>query len=158
MDTFEGKNSKNKVYLKINRKGLSDIAYDVLLGIIIAVIFVVPVMLHINSLANGERLWSEYYSGEIAKLINNANSGDELQIDSSKAMEIARKNRIESHKDVFFFSNEANKICVKMDIESEPKCRFYFKDLNVVDVRSDVSESGNLLRFKIVEADRGGVG
>ncbi len=142
--------------MKLNKKGDMEILSNQIIFLIIAVLVFAGLFWYVSGLRNAAWIWEEYYSKEIVNVINLGERGDKLEIDVTKATSIAKKNEVRSFSEVFTFDNSQNDFCVKLS-QGGKSCYKWFNDLDVVelDIKFGVgNEGGNILIFKLVEADR----
>ncbi|PIY80991.1 hypothetical protein COY79_05065, partial [Candidatus Pacearchaeota archaeon CG_4_10_14_0_8_um_filter_35_169] len=83
---------------------------------------------------NGAAIWEEFYAVEIAKMIDNAEPGEEFYLDVSEGTSIALKSGMlrENLGNIIKIDNVRNKVIVKLRPNSGTVYR-YFSDLDVVD-------------------------
>jgi hypothetical protein len=138
---------------KMNRRGSNDEEFSVFLHVIIAVMFAAILIVHVGSLMGGAFIQNQFYLGEMGKVIEGAEPGDEIVLDIAEASRIAEKNDVRNFQQPFIFNFDEREICVERS-EGERRCKFYINDIRVVDVKTIVGDEGNLLSFKVVSADR----
>lgn len=116
--------------------------------LIIAILFFSGIFYWILQQRNGGAIWEQYYTEEIAKVIDLAKPGDEIVLDVQKATEVARGNGVASFSDIFSFDNLNNEICVKLNPQRK-SCLSYFNNVDVVNAELKLG-APNSLSFKIV--------
>jgi len=119
----------------MNRKGTFsnqltwNIAY-----LILFILFFSGMLFFVLRYQNGAAIWEEFYAVEIAKMIDNAEPGEEFYLDVSEGTSIALKSGMlrENLGNIIKIDNVRNKVIVKLRPNSGTVYR-YFSDLDVVD-------------------------
>src|SRR3989344_1220414 len=131
----------------MNKKA-SDIVMQNVLYVLIVIIFVAGIFFFVQNQQNGASIWEKYYAKEISRVINFAQSGDNITLDIHKATEIAQKNKLSSFSEIFQFDNLNNEICVKLSL-GRKTCYSYFNNVDITNVQLDLGVPINILRFEI---------
>ncbi len=138
----------------MNKKAESgEIIKDTAVYLILLVLFFAGMVFFVFSQRDGAAVWSDIYAKELVKIINLAESGDEIEIDVQEITGIAIKNEVNLDK-VFSFDNEKKEVCIRLST-GRRSCYSYF---NNVDVKNDKVELGvpvNVLSFKIEKSGGG---
>jgi hypothetical protein len=114
----------------MNKKASSDLLHNNIIGIIIVSLVFLATLAYIMIQQNGSAIWEEYYTKEIARMINLAEPGDVITLDVHKATEVASSNKVRSQSEIFSFDNQYNEICVKLGTGSKT-CYNFIKEVDV---------------------------
>ena len=107
------------------------------------------------SFQDGASVWEEFYAKEIAKIVDEAEPGTEINLDVTKLTEIAFGNG-KSTNEIFLFNNLNNEIVVSLTRGSGTAFNF-FNDVDVVEWKVELISGGaetNRLHFKILESQK----
>lgn len=124
--------------------------------LIIALTFFIGMFYFVTAMQDGAAKWEDFYSKEIANLVNLAEPGQEVFLDVSHAASIAFKNE-KGPSDIFTFDNVNNKVIVSLRQNSASSFSFANK-VDVIDARVELpsgSAETTRLYFKILEEQRG---
>ncbi len=133
-----------------------DMLWNIVLFVSLDVMFVVLMFFYIYDLRGAAHMSAQVYAQDLSRLINIAEPGDEFQINVHQASVIALRNEVGSLSEIFQFDNVGNEVCVKLS-RGRAGCYSYFNDVDIVDSRIeriDVTQSVNVLRFRVVEKQR----
>ncbi|MFH1803240.1 MAG: hypothetical protein ABH864_07395 [archaeon] len=118
--------------------------------ILLTIAFIVLLGAYVWDQPNGASVWAEYYSKEIARMINVAEPGQTITLDVHKATEVAYNNYFRDQNKIFEFHNERNEVCVKLTTYRKT-CYTYFNDVDIVEYKIIPGRPINLLEFTVQE-------
>lgn len=137
----------------MNRKASDDVLMSNVIYIILTVTAFALTFFIVRSHYNGASTWEEFYSKELTKVINLAESGDAVILDIHKATEIALDNEV-PFNEIFAFDNLEKEICVKLS-KGRKTCYSYFNNVDVVNYEVKIAQpEKNVLVFEIREAQK----
>lgn len=118
----------------MNRKGDGgdNIAWDYVAFLIIGVVFFGGMYYWVSAHVGSVALWEDLYAKEIARVLNEAQPGDELFLDVTPATKIAFDNGMRSDE-IFRFDNDRHTVSVHL----KPHSGTTFSYFNAVRVRED---------------------
>ncbi len=133
----------------MDKKGGS-LVWQTVIYLIILVVFFSGVLLFVNQQKNGAGVAEDFYSKQIAGMIDSATSGAVIEMDVHKITEIALKNEV-SFSNIFSFDNKNKEISVKLD-SGRKTVYSWLDDVNVVGDHIILAKDGktNVLHFEIV--------
>ena len=137
----------------MNKKAaFGDLQMSTVIFLIILVLLVGGMSFVIFKQREGVGIWEQYYSQEVARVVNMAKPGDEITIDVNKATEIALDNGVR-FSDIFNFNNVNNEVQVKLSHSGVTSYK-YFNEVDIVEwkVELDFDDFTNKLHFKVREA------
>ncbi len=106
----------------------------------------------IGDYRNDAVLGEDFYSKEIAKIVNLAEPGTEIVLDVTEATNIAKKNGVISFSDIFRFDNVKKEVIVSLKPGSATSFGF-FNNVTVFEPRINLAQGDeletNLLIFQI---------
>jgi hypothetical protein len=140
----------------MNRKAGSNLLLGNVVFIVIVLVFLFGMGWYVSDQRSGASFWSDFYAKEISRVINSAESGDEVRLDVQSLMEIARENEVESLSEIFQFDNLGNRVCVSLS-KARKSCYWYFNDVDIVDFELELGlgkDDGNVLKFGIKEREK----
>lgn len=127
-------------------KRAESISFETTIFIILNVVFVVLILIFVNSSGKGAFIYEEMYAKQIALLIDNAEPGMTLGLDIAKAVELAEENGVAREKTIVINKEEGR---VEVSLSEKGGHSFeYFSDYDV-----DLSFTGDHLFMKIKEAE-----
>jgi len=137
------------------KRGQSTILMDNVIYLVLAAIFMVGMLAFVSGQSNGSDIWTQYYSEEVARILDYSQPGDKISVPIDRASKIAQSNDVEL-SEMFVFDNSKGMVGVKLS-EGRRSYFTYFTDFDVVSCEIEFGLSDdveNTLRFEIVE-DRG---
>jgi len=139
----------------MEKRGAVNIGMDVIIYLIIVTSVFLIMLWFVNSYSNGSAFYEDFYSKEIANIINNAKPGMEFKIDITPVAVIAAKNG-KPVKDTVYVNNVNNEVIVSSRLNSGTSFNF-FNDVDVIysppESPSGLSDRTRFI-FKIVEKKR----
>ncbi len=118
----------------MNKKAeVEDLLKSYLVYFILLVIFVSGMFYFIYQQREGADVWANYYSNEMAKVIDFMEEGDSICLDVHKASEIAEKNEVGTGSEIFEINNIKNEVCVKFS-KGIKRCTNYFNNVEIVNL------------------------
>ncbi|MBX4196465.1 hypothetical protein KW805_02675 [Candidatus Pacearchaeota archaeon] len=133
----------------LNRRGsIGEILHDHIIYLILVALFVAGMSAFLYLQMNGAGLWGDYYTKQIALLIDQGKPGDEFHLDVGKAVSIAQKNGVSDVVNLFVFSNENNEVCARLS-PSGKSCVSYFNDVKVIGVKTEFGVPNTVLSFRL---------
>jgi len=138
----------------LDRKGEEILTVSVILIVFLVVLSLSGLLFSAIHLKNGAFFWEDYYTKEIAKVIDLASPGDELVIDVQQASIVANKNGLKNLNNIIRFDGANNEVIVKLGENKETRFE-YFNDVSIVNPRIELADDGksNVLKFGL--ASRG---
>lgn len=124
---------------------------------IITVVFLGGMFWYVSAQGEGAVVWEDYWSKEIAKIINLGDAGQEVVLDVHAISKLAKKNGLEFSK-MFAFNNEKREVCVQLNL-GRRTCYAWFNDVKVKDYGVEYGKESNpinKLRFKIISGEENG--
>ncbi len=140
----------------MNRKGVDLLANEVIYIILFALAISLSFAL-IYKYTNNASSVQDYYSKEIARVIDSSVPGDNISLNIDKAVSVAEKNGISiSSGNSFKFDSANHRVCVLLS-KGNPSCYSYFNDVSVVlpDNSIDLGNPDNWIHFSIVSSSGG---
>lgn len=121
--------------------------------LIAVLLFFVGALYWVSSYRDHAAFWEDFYAKEIARQINLADSGTVLELDVTKALSIAEKNR-KNPQSLFSIDNDANRVIVSLREGGGRSYRF-FNDVEVINENVQLLSGGgtspiNHLRLRIL--------
>lgn len=142
-NSLMGKNA-----MRFNKKGATlDSLWDTVLHIIILGMFASFIFVFIHHQENGTAFWEDYYAKEIARVIDMAKPGDEINFDIHKATAVAKNNDF-NFNSIVRFDNKKKEVIVKLSNFGETRFS-YFNDVDVENLGIELGVPTNVLHFKI---------
>lgn len=145
----------------MNKKGgLGTMLKKETIFIILLVIFFYAAMVFVMKERDSAKFWEQYYTSEIARVVDMSKPGDEIKLDVQKATEIAQANGVQL-RDIFNFGNLDNTMRVKLSQKGSTEFKFY-NDVNIFKIGENggielgVSDGINKLVFAVKEASENG--
>lgn len=132
------------------RKGTSYLEGNVVY-LVFLLVFVVLAMVFLLRYENGAWFWEQYYSYNIARAINQADSGGEFVLDMDHAVEIARKNGLKEFENLVLIDSEKQEVKVSLQ---EGKYTIYPYTKNVKVLSAKLSDSPRGYKLSIVIEER----
>ncbi|HIG52175.1 TPA: hypothetical protein EYQ19_02040 [Candidatus Pacearchaeota archaeon] len=140
----------------MDKRGVAD---NVLLGniiyIILGILFFIGMFYFVMGYQDGAAFYEDFFSKEIARLINVANPGQEVYLDVTEIVGIALGNG-KKKEEIFIFDNINNEVIVSLRQGTGASFSF-FNEVDVVESRVELvsgSANTNRLYFKIKEAGK----
>jgi hypothetical protein len=137
----------------MNKKAqFSNLVMGQVVFILVVLIFAVGMFWYIKSQENGAAVWEDYWSKEIAKIINLAEPGQKVVLDVHKVSVIAKRNGVDFDK-IFTFRNSKNEVCVQLSL-GRKTCYSWFRNLAVTNYGIDFGKNElpvNTLYFTIIK-------
>ncbi len=121
------------------RAEAEDLLKSYLIYLILLVIFVSGMFYFVYQQRGGADVWADYYSKEIAKVINFVESGDSVCLDVQRGSEIAKNNDLGSYSEIFQIDNVKNEVCVKFS-KGIKRCIGYFNDVEIVNLNFKLAD------------------
>jgi hypothetical protein len=146
------------MYKIIGKRGESGFGGDIITGnviyIVLFVVFFGMMLVYLVGLQDGASFWEDFYAKEISRMVNEAEPGDRVCLDVTKATDIAVK-RGKSLSNAFEFDNVNNEIWISLRLSSGTGYKF-FKDVDIVNKELNLLVGAepveNELCFDVVEA------
>jgi hypothetical protein len=123
---------------------------DNVVYIILLAVFVAALLYYLYGQMNGAAVWEDFYAKEIVRIVDMAKPGDYIELDISKAGEIAKKNDVYLSNQMIEFDVNAKRICVKLST-GKKTCYSYFNDVRLSDPLIERGVPGDLLTFSVGE-------
>jgi len=147
----------NSLVYKMNKKGEEGgLVWENVTYLILLVMFLAGMLYFVMGYVDGVAVWEKYYAAELARVIDIAEPGDEIQIDVHTGTRIALKNGV-AFSDIFYFDNADNSVHIRLRPRGSTVYH-YFSDVDVVEweIEQGIETGVNVLKFKIKDAGGGG--
>jgi len=123
----------------MNRKGDgADIIRNNLAYMLFFLAVFVAMLFFVSSRMDNVAFWEDFYAKEIARVIDFSKQGDEVKIDVTMAVQLARKNKVEFDK-IFIFDNEEGSVAVSLSRGTGKSFR-YFNNVSIENEGTELSE------------------
>jgi hypothetical protein len=136
----------------MNKKGgSSNTLQNNVIFIVLGIFFFVILLVFVNSQMNGAKVWEDYYSKEITKMINTAKPGDQITINVQYGTVAAKRNGLElSVEKLFVFDNVNKTVCAKFS-PGRMTCYGYFNKVDIANQKLILGGLENYLYFEVKE-------
>ena len=123
--------------------------------VILVVLFAIGALTAVWKYSHDAAFFESFYAKEIARVINNAEDGDEIVLDVHRATEIAQKNGVEKGALRYVATFDSARGEVVVSLRKSGATRFsYFNDVTIADVAIEEERGRNVLKLRVERQER----